>query len=83
MNPNGNGQEVPTVPIGLVPSIFAVGQTPGPDGRPFVMLSVSTPVGQAVYLLDPDCAITTGQNLRQAGKASKAGLILPGPGEQP
>lgn len=77
MNPNGNGQ-IPTVPIGLVPTIFAVSQAPGPDARPFVVLSVSTPTGQAVYLLDPDCAITTGQNLRHAGKASKAGLVLPG-----
>jgi hypothetical protein len=56
----------------------AVSQAPGPDGRPFVVLSVSTPTGQAIYLLDPDCAITTGQNLRQAGRASKAGLVLPG-----
>lgn len=81
MNPNGNGQaqQIPQVPIGLVPSIFSVSQVPGPDGRPFVLLAVSTPVGQACYLLDPDCAITTGQNLRQAGKASQAGLILPGP----
>lgn len=81
LNPNGNGhgQDVPTVPIGLVPTIFSVSQVPGPEGRPFVLLAVSTPTGQACYLLDPDCAIGTGQNLREAGKASKAGLIIPGP----
>lgn len=78
MNPNGQGQAIPTVPIGQVPSLFAVGQAPGPDGRPLVMLAISTPVGQFVYLLDGDCAITTGQNLRQAGKATKAGFVLPG-----
>jgi hypothetical protein len=79
MNGNGQAQDIPHVPIGRVPTIFSVSQVPGPDGRPFVLLVVSTPVGQACYLLDPDCAIQTGQNLREAGKASKAGLIVPGP----
>jgi hypothetical protein len=79
LNGNGQGQEIPHVPIGRVPTILFVSQVPGPDGSPFVLLVVSTPVGQACYLLDPDCAIQTGQNLREAGKASKAGLIVPGP----
>lgn len=79
MNPNGNRQEIPHVPIGRVPTIFLVSQVPGPDGHPFVLLVVSTPLGQACHLLDPDTAIQTGQNLREAGKASKAGLIVPGP----
>lgn len=81
MNPDSNGhaEDVPIVPIGLVPTILSVTQVSGADGRPLVLLGVSTPIGQACYLLDGDCAITTGQNLRQAGKASKAGLILPGP----
>jgi hypothetical protein len=82
--PTGHdGQEgILTVPIGLVPTIYSVQQVqqvPGPEGKPLVLLVVSTPVGQACYLLDPDCAIQTGQNLREAGKASKAGLIVPGP----
>lgn len=81
MSANGNGQPagIPSVPISHVPTILSVQQVPGPDGKPFVLLVVSTPVGQACHVLDPDCAIQTGQNLREAGKASKAGLIVPGP----
>lgn len=83
LNPGGNGhggqEGILTVPIARVPSIFSVQQVPGPEGSPLVLLVVATPVGQACYVLDPDCAIQTGQNLREAGKASKAGLIVPGP----
>jgi hypothetical protein len=78
MNGNGNGQDVPMIPIGKVPSLFIVQQVPGPEG-PQVLLVVSTPTGQACYVLDPDCAIQTGQNLREAGLARLAGLIVPGP----
>ena len=78
--PNGNGQAVPVVPPGQVPTIFAVADVVGPDGKHLVALQVSTPVGTAVYFLDPDCAIQTGQNLRQYGRAAKTGLTLPGPG---
>lgn len=79
--PNGNGGQggILSVPIAHVPTIFSIQQVPGPEGSPFVLLVVSTPVGQACYVLDPDCAIQTGQHLREAGKASKAGLIVPGP----
>jgi hypothetical protein len=80
MNPNGNGEgAVPVVPIGRVPTIIVVQQVAAEDGTTAVLLIVSTPVGQACHVLDADVAIETGQNLRQAGKASKAGLIVPGP----
>lgn len=79
-NGNGTPPAMPTVPISMVPTAFAVVQVQGADGRPVVALIVSTPTGQAVYLMDGDCAITAGQNLRQAGKATKAGLVLPSDG---
>lgn len=74
--PAENGQR-PTVPLTPVPTQLTVGQCQSPQGG-MVVLQVATPVGVAIYFLGPDAAIQVGQTLRQCGKASKAGLVLPG-----
>lgn len=77
MAESNGASRYPQVPLGPVLTMFAVADVIAPDGKKLVALSVSTPLGTAVYFLDPDCAIQTGQNLRQFGRAAKSGLTLP------
>ena len=74
-----NGEHRPRIGIGEVPVVVGVTQVVGPAG-PRVLLQVESPVGAFCFVLDGETAITAGQNLRQAGKATKAGLVLPGEG---
>lgn len=78
--PAPNGGQPPGLAAQPVPTQVVVGQLQAPQGS-MVVLQVATPVGIAVYFLDPDAAIQIGQTLRQCGKASKAGLVLPGEGD--
>jgi hypothetical protein len=75
-----NGGQSQTVPLQPVPTLVTVGQCQNAQGT-MVILQMATPVGLAVYFLTPDAAIQVGQTLRQCGKASKSGLVLPGESE--
>jgi hypothetical protein len=75
---SSNGQQQPLAPQ-PVPTQVRVAQVPGPPAM--VVLQVITPVGVATYFLDADAAIQIGQTLRQCGKASKSGLVLPSEGD--
>jgi hypothetical protein len=78
--PGPNGGQPPALAPQPVPTQVFVGQIRTPQGA-LVVLQVATPVGVAVYFLDPEAAIRIGQMLRQCGKASKAGIVLPSEGE--
>lgn len=71
------------IPVAPVATQLTVGQALGPDGRPLVVLQVTTPVGLACYFLDADCAVAVGGHLQHAGRVAKAGLILPSNGDSP
>lgn len=76
--PSPPAQPGPTVPIAAVPLVFNVGQAQGADGSRLVSLHVQSPMGVLVFLMDPDCAVATAQNLERAGRVTKTGLVLPG-----
>lgn len=68
-----------------VPTMFVVGTMETTDG-PRVVLQAQTPVGVAVYFLEPGAAVQVGNHLRNEGKAGvsrltvpKSGLIVPSP----
>lgn len=74
---NGRAPDAPEIPISPVPLTLTVGQVMVAGGKQLVILRVTSPMGTQVFFLDADCAIATGQHLRQAGKASRTGLIIP------
>lgn len=69
-----------------VPTQFTTGTLPTVDGRSWVVLQVETPVGVAMYFLEPGAAVAVGNALRNEGKkgvGSKLavppnGLVVPG-----
>ncbi len=72
-----------------VPTAFGVATAATEDGRALIVLQAQTPVGLAVYFLEPGAAIQIGNALRAEGKAAAAplsklavppsnGLIIPG-----
>jgi hypothetical protein len=73
----GQPVEQPQMPVGPVPTMVNVAQAMAGDGQQLVMLTVSTPVGSAVYFLDGAAAVQIGNALCHAGKASAANLVLP------
>lgn len=69
-------QQTHTVPVQPVPMSFKIAQAQMPDGRMSIVLSVSTPVGEAVYFLEADQAKTIGETLQKAASAASSGLML-------
>lgn len=72
--------ERPQVDPSPVPTAFSVGTVRADDGTPVVVLQVQTPVGNAVYFLDPGIAVGVGNALRAEGKAGVSRLAVPNNG---
>ncbi len=65
---NGHVEAVGVAPA-PVPTTFGVGRVSAPDG-PLVLLQAQTPVGTAVYFLEPEAAVALARTLRAEGKAA-------------
>ena len=63
------------VPIGPVPTAFAVNQALGSDGSVLIVLQIFTPTGPAHYFLPGDIAKKLGATLSELGGVSASGLI--------
>lgn len=59
-----------------VRTMFVVGTMETPEG-PRVVLQAQTPVGVAVYFLEPAAAVQVGNHLRSEGKAGVSRLAVP------
>lgn len=62
------------VPLSPVPTQYGVGQGIGADGQTWVLLTVSTPLGNLAFHLTPDNAKVIGEALAKFGTAGP--LIL-------
>lgn len=70
--------QAPVVPLAPVPSVVTVGQTETADGKTWVVLTHSTPLGTSSHFLEGPAAVTIGEALAKLGRAAGAGLTLPG-----
>ena len=69
-----------------VPTAFTTGTLRADDGRAWIVLQVETPVGIAMYFLEPAAAVQVGNALRSEGKAGLGpklvtpanGIVVPG-----
>lgn len=80
--PDPDEQSVQPAPV---PAAFGVAAAPTTDGGSLIVLQAQTPVGTAIYFLEPAAAVQVGNALRAAGKAGlsrlatpRTGLIVPG-----
>lgn len=62
------------IPLSPVPTQYGVGQGIGADGQTWVLLTVSTPLGNFAFHLTPDNAKIIGEALAKFGTAGP--LIL-------
>ena len=78
--PDDVAPEPPQVPPAPVPTAFSVGTVRADDGTLMVVLQAQTPVGMAIYFLEPGVAVQVGNALRAEGKAGVSRLAVPANG---
>lgn len=60
-----------------VPLSVQLMHTQDPTGQKYVVLIISTPVGQNVFHLDPDSAEKIGEGIKDAARLARTGLEIP------
>lgn len=59
-----------------VPTAVQLSSIKGGDGRSFVMITLSTPVGQNVFFFDPESAEKIADGLKETTRLARTGLEI-------
>ena len=73
---NGNSQPAPQVSPQPVPTAIQLSSTRTSSGDKFVVVMISTPVGQNVYFFDPESADKIADALKETARLSRTGLEI-------
>ncbi len=76
---NGNGEAIPKVPPGPVPTSAQVGRVSFDNDQAAVLLTFQTPVGEFTFFLPFGAARVIANGIAQ----TIGGIVLPGQGDVP
>jgi hypothetical protein len=77
--PEGQALAPPMPGIGPmpVPHNWNISQASTPDGKTWVMITLTTPMGQMAFFLEPEVAVKIGEGITQMGRAGDI-ILAPG-----
>lgn len=73
---NGNPHPTASVTPQPVPTAVQLASTRSVNGDKFVIITLTTPVGQNIYFLDPDSAEKIGEGLKETARLARTGLEI-------
>lgn len=73
---NGNHQPTPTVSPQPVPTAVQLASTRDGNGNKFVIVTLTTPVGQNIFFFDPESADKIGDGLKETARLARTGLEI-------
>ncbi len=75
-NMDNNHAPMPSVTPQPVPTAIQMASSMGPSGEKYVILTLTTPVGQNVYFFDPESADKIADALKETARLSRTGLEI-------
>lgn len=66
----------PSVPLQPVPTGIQISPVTSPQGDKFVLLTLTTPVGQNSFFFDPENADKIADGIKDAARLSRTGLEI-------
>lgn len=75
-NMDNNHPTGPAIPLQPVPTAIQLSSTRSPNGDKFVMVNITTPIGQNTYFFDPDSADRIADGLKDAARLARTGLEI-------
>lgn len=73
---DGNQRPGPAIPPQPVPTAVQLSTVQSPSGEKFVVISITTPVGQSIYFIDPESADKMADGLKETSRLSRTGLEI-------
>lgn len=72
----GNHQPVPAVTPQPVPTAIQLASSRDGNGNKFVVVTITTPVGQNIYFLDPESAERVAEGIKETARLARTGLEI-------
>lgn len=73
---SGNPHQVPSVSPQPVPTSVQLASSRDGSGNKFVVVTLTTPVGQSIYFFDPDSAEKIADGIKETARLARTGLEI-------
>ena len=75
-NMNGQPHSNPGITPQPVPTAIQLSSTRDTNGNKYVVITLTTPVGQNIYFFDPESADKIGDGLKETARLARTGLEI-------